>query len=298
MSWRGGWAPYVPVAKRKADAVKKMQKLKKAGQDIQPVEIEGRTISKSFWGKAWCNHLESYSDFDNRLPRGRTYVRNGSVVDLRIAAGKVTAMVAGSSLYTVNIAIKPADSTHWKNIVKACAGKIDSMIELLQGKFSKSVMEMMTDKAQGLFPSPKEIEMNCSCPDWATMCKHVAAALYGVGSRLDHKPEHLFLLRQVDHLDLLGAADVASLKGKSTKKAAIAEAELEDIFGIDIAGSDEMSIGKETKKHKASKKVKVLERKKVAKPKSTKTKVKVNKKTTEIKKADKFPKSPARKKYA
>lgn len=261
MSSRGGWAPYVPVAKRRVDAARKMKKLKKTGQDIQPIEIEGRTISKSFWGKAWCDHLESYSDFENRLPRGRTYVRNGSVVDLHITAGKVTAMVSGSSLYKIDITIRPAEPQHWKKMVNACAGKIDSMIELLQGKFSKSVMEVMTDKTQGLFPKLSEIEMSCSCPDWARMCKHVAAVLYGVGSRLDRKPEHLFLLRQVNHLDLINTADVQALKGKATKRPAMAEAELEDIFGIDIADAD---ISFQKKKVMGKKKVQT---KKASKPK-------------------------------
>ncbi len=274
MNWRGGWAPYVPVAKRRANAAKKMQKLKKAGQNLQPVEITGRTISTSFWGKAWCEHLESYSDFDNRLPRGRTYVRNGSVVDLQIAAGEVTAMVSGSSLYKVTIMIKPTNPARWKTMVKACAGKIESMIELLQGKFSKSVMEIMTDKARGLFPTLEEIEMSCSCPDWATMCKHVAAALYGIGSRLDHKPDHLFLLRQVDHLDLLNATDVKTLKGKSAKKTMITETELKDIFGIDIAATDKAVTKKPIKKSKTPKKTKAAVGKKSKKQKNKKAKTK------------------------
>ena len=291
MSWSGRWAPYVPVAERKADAAKKMQKLKKAGQDIQPVEITGRMISTSFWGKAWCDHLESYSDFDNRLPRGRTYVRNGSVVDLQIAAGKVTAMVSGSSLYKVSITIRPAAPERWKNIVKACVGKIDSMIELLQGKFSKAVMERMTDQKKGLFPDIKEIKMNCSCPDWATMCKHVAAALYGVGSRLDHKPEHLFLLRQVDYMDLLNVTDGKELKGKSTKKMAIVDEALESIFGIDIVDVPKKTTAKNStkklvKRPAVQKKIKAEKIKKERQSKNTKTKKVTKKKAIPTKKVN------------
>ena len=74
----------------------RLSKLKKKGQSIAPVTIEGRVIARSFWGKSWCTNLERYSDYENRLPRGRTYVRNGSVVDLQIAKGAVAAMVAGS----------------------------------------------------------------------------------------------------------------------------------------------------------------------------------------------------------
>src|SRR3954471_2001110 len=114
--------PYVPVAQRRAQAAREVQKRKKKGQDVSPVVIEGRTIARTFWGKAWCENLESYSDYENRLPRGRTYVRTGSVVDLQIAAGRVDARVQGSRLYTVSISVGAVEPERWKAIADACAG--------------------------------------------------------------------------------------------------------------------------------------------------------------------------------
>src|SRR5258706_4483046 len=169
---------YVPVAKRRAQAAREVEKRRKKGQAVSPVVIEGRKIATTFWGKAWCDNLEAYSDYENRLPRGRTYVRNGSVVDLQISKGKVAARVAGSDLYKIEIKIKPLAPALWKSIQAECAGKIDSLIELLQGKLSSAVMQIVTRRERGLFPTPKEIDMDCSCPDWADLCKHVAASLY------------------------------------------------------------------------------------------------------------------------
>ena len=187
-----GWRRYVPVAEKRRQAERKLAKLKKQGQSIAPVKIEGRTIAKSFWGKSWCGNLERYSDYENRLPRGRTYVRNGSVVDLKITKGEVAALVSGSELYKVKIAIKPVTATRWKAICRDCAGTIDSLVELLQGRLAKGVMDRICREGDGLFPAPGEIHLSCSCPDWADMCKHVAAALYGVGARLDEMPRLLF----------------------------------------------------------------------------------------------------------
>ena len=232
----GGFAPYVSVAKRKQQAAREMAALKKKGQRIKPVVIEGRTIAKTFWGKAWCEHLESYSDYENRLPRGRTYVRNGSVMDLQITPGSIQALVSGSSIYKVSIAISKVKSDQWSNLVKACSGKIDSLIDLLLGQLSKGMMGIITHPKNGLFPTPKEIKLNCSCPDWATMCKHVAAVLYGVGSRLDTEPEALFMLRQVDHTKLITTVQTSSLLKRSTKKASadFSDSDLSSIFGIAI----------------------------------------------------------------
>ena len=237
----GYWKPYVPVAKRRAQAEKAVTKAKKAGQDMRPVLIEGRAIAKTFWGKAWCDNQEAYSDFENRLPRGRTYVRNGSVIDLKIEPGKVRALVMGSSLYKVEIGITAVPDTHWKALAKECTGSIASLVELLQGKLSKAVMERICQPKTGLFPAPKDIQLACSCPDWATMCKHVAAVLYGVGARLDEQPELLFTLRQVDANDLVTQAAELSVK---TRKApargkVLDDSQLADVFGIEMDSSPE-----------------------------------------------------------
>ena len=164
-----------------------MERLRKKGADVQPVRLTGRKIASTFWGEAWCEHLESFSDYENRLPRGRTYVRNGSVCHLAIQKGKIEAKVSGSSLYTVKIDIRTLPPAKWKSLKARCAGQVGSLLELLQGKLSDRVMTIVTDRDEGLFPSPKEIQLSCSCPDWATMCKHVAAVLYGVGARLDEQ---------------------------------------------------------------------------------------------------------------
>ncbi|MFQ5464081.1 MAG: SWIM zinc finger family protein, partial [Phycisphaerae bacterium] len=198
--------------------------------------IEGRTIAHSFWGKSWCDHLESFSDFENRLPRGRSYVRNGSVCHLAMRPGRIEAIVSGSELYNIRINIKKLKPAAWKAVKKKCSGRIGSMLELLQGRLSDQVMTVVTDRKQGLFPQPREIELSCDCPDWAVMCKHVAAALYGVGSRLDSRPELLFLLRDVDAQELIAtemAMPVAAAKGDTLE-----DERLGDIFGIDLDAAD------------------------------------------------------------
>jgi uncharacterized Zn finger protein len=247
---RYAWRPYVPVAVRQARALNKMEKLRKKGLYIQPVEIEGRQIARSFWGRAWCDHLEKFSDYENRLPRGRAYIRNGSVCHLEIAEGAVKAMVSGSELYNVNIEIKKIPDKKWAQVKKRCAGQIGSLLELLQGRLSKSVMTVVTDRDNGLFPHPGEITLRCSCPDWAVMCKHVAAVLYGVGARLDDKPELLFLLRGVDHEELISVGagiEAVSIVSGTDEHPRIAESDLSHLFGIEIAegeaaGSQEQAV--------------------------------------------------------
>jgi uncharacterized Zn finger protein len=236
MSWYE-FRPYVPVAERRRQAEQKLKKLKKKGQSVAPVTIEGRTIAKSFWGKSWCDNLERYSDFANRLPRGRSYVRNGSVVDLQIAKGEVLAFVAGSELYKIRIGIAPVKARHWKSVCRDCAGSIDSLVELLQGRLAKGVMDRVCREGDGLFPSPAEIELSCSCPDWADMCKHVAAALYGVGARLDEKPQLLFVLRGVDESELLAGAgeDISLTKGRPSAANVLDDSDVAALFGLEMA---------------------------------------------------------------
>lgn len=231
----GEWAPYVPVAKRRAIAAKEIDKLRKKGTKTEPIEVKGRKIARTFWGEAWCRHLETFSDYENRLPRGRTYVRNGSVCHLAISCGKVEAIVSGSKLYRVNISISPLPVDKWENVCKKCTGQIGSVLELLQGRFSDNVMEIVTDQNQGLFPRSSEIALACNCPDWAEMCKHVAAVLYGVGARLDHQPELLFLLRDVDHEELITREmDLQLATSGKGKRRRLAGADLSDVFGIDV----------------------------------------------------------------
>lgn len=236
------WGQYIPASARREHARREAAARRLLGHELAPVEIAGRRIASTFWGKAWCDNLERYSDFKSRLPRGRSYVRNGSVIDLQISAGQARALVLGKALYTVTIDIKSAEAARWAEIARECAGEIDSVIELLQGKLSGRVMEIVSRKGAGLFPAPADIAMKCSCPDWATMCKHVAAALYGVGARLDHRPELLFELRGVDPSELVTDAVTKNLlqKGKEgAKTKALKGADLSGVFGIDIEDDGE-----------------------------------------------------------
>lgn len=228
------WAPYVPVAKRREQAAKKIKQLSQKGMTIQPIAIAGRTIASTFWGKAWCSHLESCCDIDNRLPRGRTYVRNGSVCHLEIHAGKITAMVAGSSLYQVTVTIKPLAHQKWQAIKHTCSGKISSLLDLLSGKLSSGVMEVVCHPKDGLFPLSQELSLECSCPDWASMCKHVAAVLYGVGARLDNDPAQLFKLRAVNFEELIDVhqAITAATSSKSGRSKHLDDTAMTALFGI------------------------------------------------------------------
>jgi uncharacterized Zn finger protein len=231
-----GWAPYVPVAERRRQAEKEVAKLRKKGRPIAPVTIEGRTIAASFWGKSWCTNLERYSDYESRLPRGRTYVRNGSVVDLQIADGAVTALVAGSELYSINIDIAPVKRDAWTSICRDCAGTVSSLVELLQGRIARSVMDRVCRQGDGLFPGPREIKLSCSCPDSASMCKHVAAALYGVGARLDARPELLFVLSGVDQNDLMSAGSDLALNAAAPAGGKVLEDDdMAALFGLEMA---------------------------------------------------------------
>ncbi|HIG29155.1 MAG TPA: hypothetical protein EYQ50_15755 [Verrucomicrobiales bacterium] len=232
--------PYVSVGAKRASAERRIRKLKKQGKALSPITIEGRTIARTFWGKSWCELLEAFSDFSNRLPRGRSYVRNGMVVDLQIRKGSVKAKVMGTDLYDIEVKIKPLPNATWKRIKATCSGQITSVMDLLQGKLSDRVMAIITERDSGLFPKPGEISLDCSCPDWAVMCKHVAGALYAVGAKLDHEPELLFKLRAVDHSELIESAlDTSELVKKDDSSSDFSVGDLESIFGISLDQEDE-----------------------------------------------------------
>ena len=233
----GGFAPYVSVAARRAEAARHAQKLAKQGRELAPIIIAGRAMATTYWGKAWCDNLEAYSDYANRLPRGRTYARNGSIIDLQIKKAKIEAIVSGSQIYTISISIETLAKTSWTRLKSECSQSIASLIDLLQGRFDTGVMQRLAHPTEGLFPHPKEIKMKCSCPDSAGLCKHLAAVLYGVGNRLDTSPELLFTLRNVDHLELVSQA-VADVNLDRTLSVgadnSLAGSDLGEIFGIDL----------------------------------------------------------------
>jgi uncharacterized Zn finger protein len=238
--YSGGWPAYVPVARRRRNAAREVARLQRAGRAVTPVQVAGRAIATTIWGKAWCDNLEAYRDYESRLPRGRTYVRNGSVIDLQVAPREVRALVSGSEIYRVSIRIEALGKRAWQSICADCAGRIESLIELLQGRLSKGVMERLCRQSQGLFPKPSEIRFSCSCPDIASMCKHVAAVLYGVGARLDEQPELLFRLRAVDGGDLVAVID-AALPASVDPPAGgrvLKDSDAAALFGLEIAASE------------------------------------------------------------
>jgi uncharacterized Zn finger protein len=248
--------PYVSVSARRQKAANTAAKLAKKGRSLSPVTADRGAIAKSFWGRSWCENLERYSDYANRLPRGRTYLRNGSVIDLKIGAGEATAQVMGSSLYRIKVNISAVAGAHWQSIARDCARSIDTLVELLQGQLSASVMERITRPGNGLFPSPKEISFSCSCPDSAAMCKHIAATLYGIGARLDSEPELLFGLRKVDAKELIArAGEGDTLQQKTPRGARILDSsKLADVFGIDLPGIGLKSAGNPPAKTRAKRK--------------------------------------------
>lgn len=261
MSYYGGFPEYIPVAEKRKRAEKTIEKLKKKNPNISPVIIEGRNIAKTWWGKSWNDNLESYSDYSNRIGRGRSYVRNGAVLDLKINIGNISALVQGSAKkpYEVEINIKSISKEIWDRIAKECAGKIDSLEEIMEGKFPKAMSELFTAKGKGLFPTPKEITMECSCPDWATMCKHIAAVLYGVGARLDDNPALFFTLRNVSIDDLIKETvnkKSQQLLEKSGVKShrILDDTDILDMFGIQME-TNEKKVEIESKTKDKNKKI-------------------------------------------
>jgi uncharacterized Zn finger protein len=230
----GGWEPRKSAAERRADAARKIAEAARRGVAMSPVSVTGRKIAQTFWGKAWCDNLERYQDFAYRLDRGRSYLRSGSVIDLQISAGKVTAQVSGSSLYKVAIEIDAVERAAWRAIQRDCAGGVGSRIDLLSGRLSEPVMARLCADRKGLFPQPSVIRFSCSCPDYASMCKHVAATMYGIGARLDHAPELLFTLRGAA-LDELLAAAVSELPPAVSAERVLASDGLAALFGIELA---------------------------------------------------------------
>jgi uncharacterized Zn finger protein len=252
MAWYGGggwdyYPPYMSVAEKRAQGMRALAKLLKKGKRApEPVVLahRKRQLATTFWGQAWGDNLERYADLANRLPRGRAYLRNGSVLDLVIAPGRVEAYVAGSELYRVTVALAPLAPARWKRIVARCTGRIGSLVGLLRGELSADVLAVLTDRREGLFPEPRELTLDCSCPDAAELCKHVAAVLYGVAIRLDARPELFFDLRQVDQAELIGSA-TAGVGGRPRPAVGkrIAAERLSAVFGIELESTGSAGVG-------------------------------------------------------
>jgi len=244
MGWGYGYGRSESVSEKKAKAKRKIAALLKKGKQISPVMIEGRKITKSWWGLAWNKNLEHYADFANRLSRGRSYVTHGCVIDLQIFPGKIEAMVlgSGSSVYKCEIKIDALSKKDWIAITKRAEGKISSLSYLLKGEFPVELEAVLTDRNGGLFPAPKKFHPHCNCPDSAKFCKHLAAVIYGVGNRLDKQPELLFTLRSVKASELISEAITKekdnliakAKKVKSSRLLKLEDGDLSSIFSIDF----------------------------------------------------------------
>jgi len=232
-SYYGYYKPSKP-----RDPMQQLEKLRKKNPDIQPVVIDGK-LAKSWWALAWNKNLEGYADYSNRIERGRSYVRKGCVLDLRITPGEVRALVQGSRVkpYEVFIRIEPLSTKKWERIVKECSRRVGSLDELISGRFPKDLEDLFAQRGEGLFPSPREIRFGCTCPDWASMCKHVAATLYGIGARFDDDPTLFFLLRDVDFAELIKKSVEDKMQsmlknaGKVTDRV-IQDADTAALFGV------------------------------------------------------------------
>jgi len=258
MSYEDYYLEYVTKAERAKMAQNTIEKLKKKGKaELTPVIITGRQLALTWWGKAWNNNLKRYSDYSSRIGRGSSYVRNGAVLDLKIEQGTIKAVVQGSvrNPYEVEVDIRPLLPEVWETIRMAGEGKIESLQELIDGKFPPGLSELFTAQGIGLFPTPKEITFKCSCPDRAVMCKHVAAVLYGIGARLDEDPTLFFTLRAVDVHNLISKAIQSKTQNMLSKSGAKSRRILEDadigaMFGVEVEAMVQDSVKKMVKKEK------------------------------------------------
>ncbi|MDE7245837.1 MAG: SWIM zinc finger family protein [Oscillospiraceae bacterium] len=219
-------------------AAASQKKARDKGLIWEPVVIQGRTIAKSWWGQAWCRNLERYADYSNRLGRGKRYVRTGAVVDLKIQKGSIQALVQGSrkTPYQVEVNISPVPEEKCRSILRRCGRRIENLEQLLTGNFPEELKELFQEEG-GLFPRPEEISFTCSCPDWAQLCKHVAAVLYGTGARLDEQPALFFALRSIEmdrFIDVALANRVEAMLANAQKPSSriLSGQDLEALFGV------------------------------------------------------------------
>lgn len=229
------WWSQEDVEEQKKRLECEIAKRVKRGESFEALQApEGqKKLCTTFWGQAWCRNLESYQQYESRLPRGRSYLRQGKVYNLEIAPGRLSAVVAGAELYEASVSIAPLPDYEWQEIVLSSAGQVPSMLDLLSGKLGDGLMKVLTDPQDGLFPKSKEIRFDCTCPDYADLCEHVSAILYGVGVMLDRQPELLFTLRGVDQAELLSEASFKTLDNLDPGNE-LAAMDLSVLFGIDL----------------------------------------------------------------
>lgn len=206
MAYYGGYGYYSQPTKAelKAKAARSIADLKKKGRELNPIELEGTKIARTWWGKAWCDNIERYADFSNRVGRGKSYVRAGCVIDLKVSKGRIEALVQGTRKkpYEVAVGIDSLTDDNFADIMGDCDVRADSLEALAAGDFPDELKKRLLN-AGGLFPSPSQIGFSCSCPDSAYLCKHIAAAIMAVAPQLDETPLLLFELRGVDTAELV-----------------------------------------------------------------------------------------------
>ncbi|MCD8286379.1 MAG: SWIM zinc finger family protein [Clostridia bacterium] len=236
--WERGYYSQPTAEELAANSENTKRKAAQKGTVLEPVVIQGRNITKNWWGNAWCRNLEKYADYANRLDRGKRYVRNGTVLDLKINKGKVVAKVQGSrrTPYKVEVHISPLSKEKCQRIISRCEKKIQNIEDLMLGNIPQDMQDIILG-ADGLFPTPQEISVSCTCPDWAIMCKHVAAVLYGIGGRLDEKPLLFFELRGIDPDRFVSLAinnkvdEMLANEGKPSPRI-MDDADAWDLFGL------------------------------------------------------------------
>lgn len=234
---------YISISDQKAMALKSKKRLEKnLNRSLEPIILASTKLATSWWGKMWNTNLERYAEYSNRIGRGKTYVKNELVIDLQIEESKVFAYVQGKRRdpYQIAIYIDPTKPGLIEQIKEKCQGKLDTVEELLEGKFSKEISSIFMIQGAGLFPEPKEIKFRCSCPDYTSCCKHVSAVLYGIGSKLDVNPLLFFTLRGINLDDFLKDVIISKTENildkgiKCKSKRIIDNANIEDLFDIDL----------------------------------------------------------------
>ncbi len=209
---------------RLADA--RREQLLAAGESLNPVVSRSRKLATRFWGSAWMRHLAVCESGGLCLAPGRTLLRHGCVLDIRVAPGLVSAKVSAEELYEIELRLAPPDEERVEALATLCAGKIDSLLSLLEGRVDEALLQQLCDPDNGLLPDARDWHISCSCPDWSDPCPHAAAAMYALGVLLDSQPELLFTLRSIDSASLLRKPEHTS--------DAFDAATLSATFGIDL----------------------------------------------------------------
>ncbi len=224
---------YVRVQKRRTYARDIAAQLERQGEILTPAVAHGKNIANQFWGRAWCHAIDEWQDCAYRLPGGRSLLKNGGVIDLKISRNSVIARVAADQVYDVQLHYRDADPYSVAELRSQCAGKLTGLLDFIQGKLSEEVMQYICNPVYGLFPEYGDFKISCTCLDDAVLCRHAAAALYAVATRLDDEPELFFTLRGIDAKDFFEAEDILTQTGSNSAEGLSAD-ELSKTFGIDI----------------------------------------------------------------